>query len=89
MWVSSNPIYPIALESKVSKLKLFTSCAMTFSSRSGECHSSYTYRDPQALQTGFRCSGNISLFPQLDPTCLTLEQQAANQLWCQLLGGVA
>ncbi len=27
--------------------------------------------------------------PQQLPTYLTLEQQAANQLWCHLLGGAA
>jgi len=30
-----------------------------------------------------------NLAPQLLPTYLTLEQQAANQLWCHLLGGAA
>ena len=45
-----------------------------------------------SVASGLALAISLSLHnqaPQQLPTCLTLEQQAANQLWCDVLGGAA
>jgi len=68
---------------RLPKQRLITGAAPAVSVAGGYCFAeAFGYALAISL-----CLHNHS--PQQLPACLTLEQQAANQLWCHLLGGAA
>ena len=68
---------------RLPKQRLITGAALAVSVAGGYCFAeAFVYALAISL-----CLHNHA--PQQLPTCLTLEQQAANQIWCHLLGGAA